>query len=96
MLLFTLVLAIGTVMLFGTVPALRATKVATGMHSVVTPTMTPRERGRGVLVAAQLALALMLLVCSGLFVRTLQNLRDFDRSRVRRFHRHSRWGGLRT
>ncbi len=78
-LLFTLVLAIGTVMLFGTVPALRATKVATGMHSVVTSTMTPRERGRGVLVAAQLALALMLLVCSGLFVRTLQNLRDFDR-----------------
>jgi predicted permease len=32
-----------------------------------------------VLVTAQLALALMLLVCSGLFVRTLQNLRGFDR-----------------
>jgi predicted permease len=78
-LLFTLVLAIGTVMLFGTVPALRATRVALGIQSVVTATTTPRRRGRGVLVTAQLALALMLLVCSGLFVRTLQNLRGFDR-----------------
>jgi putative ABC transport system permease protein len=79
MLLFTLGLAIGTVMLFGTLPALRATRVTLGIQSVVTATTTPRRRGRGVLVTAQLALALMLLVCSGLFVRTLQNLRGFDR-----------------
>ena len=78
-LLFTLGLAIGTVMLFGTLPALRATRVRLGIQSVVTATTTPRRRGRGVLVTAQLALALMLLVCSGLFVRTLQNLRGFDR-----------------
>ena len=78
-LLFTLVLALGTVMLFGTLPALRATRGTLGIQSVVTATATPQGRGRGVLVTAQLALALMLLVCSGLFVGTLRNLRGFDR-----------------
>jgi hypothetical protein len=78
-LLFPLTLAIGTVILFGTVPALRATRAAHGLQAVVTAVSTPRGHGRGVLVTAQLALALMLLVCSGLFMRTLQNLRGLDR-----------------
>jgi predicted permease len=38
----------------------------------------PRRTG-AVLVCGQLALTLLLLICSGLFVRTLQNLRTFDR-----------------
>ncbi len=78
-LMFTMVLAIATVMLFGTAPALGATRRPPGIGHGVGTSVTPRGRAGAVLVTAQLALTLLLLICSGLFVRTLQNLRDFDR-----------------
>jgi len=77
-LLFTMALAIATIVLFGTAPALGATRrpLAIG-HGI--GTTTPRGRAGAVLVSAQLALTLLVLVSAGLFVQTLQNLRAFDR-----------------
>jgi predicted permease len=73
---FTALVAIATAMLFGTAPALRATRVG--------PTEALKE-GRGVLgegrlslastlVVLQVALSLLLVVAAGLFVRTFSTL----------------------
>jgi predicted permease len=78
-LLFTMLLAITTVLLFGTLPALRASKSVMRLSHDIGARVTPRGRTSGVLVTAQLALSLLLLICSGLFVGTLQNLREIDR-----------------
>ncbi len=78
-LLFTMVLAITAALLFGTAPAFRATHRAVAVGTNIGARVTPRKRAEGVLVAVQLALSLFLLICSGLFVRSLQNLREFDR-----------------
>jgi putative ABC transport system permease protein len=86
---FTAAVAIGTAVLFGTFPALRATRVQ--------PNDAIKEQGRGVvgqsrfglgnvLVVVQVALSLILIVAAGLFLRTFASLasRDlgFDRERV--------------
>jgi putative ABC transport system permease protein len=86
---FTGVVAIGTAVLFGVVPALRAARVA--------PIDAMKEQGRGTssgrsvglagsLVMAQVALSLVLVVGAGLFVRTFSSLaaRDigFERDRA--------------
>ena len=90
MLAFTAAVAGATALLFGTVPALRASRVA--------PIEALKEQGRGTssgrgrvglagsLVVAQVALSLVLLVGAGLFVRTFAALaaRDlgFERDRA--------------
>jgi predicted permease len=89
MLGFTGAVAVGTALLFGIVPALRAARVA--------PIEAMREQGRGTssgrrvglagsLVMAQVALSLVLIVGAGLFVRTFVSLatRDvgFERDRA--------------
>ena len=86
---FTGAIAIGTAILFGTLPAIRAARVA--------PIDAMREQGRGTssgrrvglagtLVMAQVALSLVLLVGAGLFVRSFATLatRDvgFERDRA--------------
>jgi predicted permease len=74
---FTAAVAIATVMLFGTVPALRGTRVQPGEAL--------KEQGRSivgesrfglgsVLVIGQVALSLVLVVGAGLFVRTFASL----------------------
>jgi predicted permease len=73
---FTAVVAIATAILFGVVPALRASKVQ--------PNEALKEQGRGVvgerfalgnlLVVVQVALSVVLLVAAGLFVRTFSSL----------------------
>jgi predicted permease len=88
-LLFTSAVAIATAVLFGTLPALRATRVQ--------PNDAIKEHGRGVgghgrfllghaLVVVQVALSLMLVVAAGLFVQTFATLvtknLGFDRERV--------------
>ncbi len=78
---FTLVVSIATGLLFGLAPALRATR----------PELVPalkddgaaghgRERVllRKMLVVAQVALSLLLLVGAGLFARTLVNIQNLD------------------
>jgi len=79
---FTALLAVVTCLLFGLVPALRATHLApasairTGGRSVT----SGRERFslRRALVATQVALSLVLLVGALLFVRSLRNLLTTD------------------
>src|SRR5262249_7341067 len=77
MLLFTVGLATATTLLFGSVPALRSTRVA--------PSDAIKEQGRSIvgdsrfglgnwLVAAQVALSLVLIAGAGLFLRTFSTL----------------------
>ncbi len=69
---FTLLVAGGTALVFGLVPALKASRpnLITGLRSGARLTGGDRGgRGRGVLVSAELALALMLLVAAGLTIR---------------------------
>jgi len=86
---FTASVAIAVALLFGVVPALRASRTeptdAIREHSRT----TPGERGigfGGALVAGQVALCLVLVVAAGLFIRTFTTLATlnvgFDRDRV--------------
>lgn len=76
---FTASAAAGTGILFGIVPAFRAT--AAGPAAALKQTSGSggsRLRLIPFLVTLQVALSLVLLAGAGLFVRTLQNLRNFD------------------
>jgi len=79
-LLFTTMIALSTGILFGLVPALRAT--ATGPAAALKggSGIAPRTRTRllPALVVSQVALSLTLLIGAGLFVRTFQNLLERD------------------
>lgn len=80
-LLFTTAVAIGTAVLFGVAPALQVT--AAGPSPVLKQdarmkTSGPRLRSLPSLVSGQIALSLVLLICAGLFVRTLHNLQNVD------------------
>jgi putative ABC transport system permease protein len=82
-LLFTLVLAISTGLLFGMAPALTgvtrlknsATLIAGGVRSGVS---RGQKRARSLLVIAEIALALVLLTGAGLLIRTFWALRNVD------------------
>jgi predicted permease len=78
---FTGTIAVATAVIFGTAPALRATRVE--------PNEALKEKGRGqagdgrgalgsALVVAQVALSLMLIVAAGLFMRTFSTLAHLD------------------
>jgi predicted permease len=77
---FALGLSAVSGVLFGIVPALQASR------PVLVPTLrdgdrsgsTRGHRGRGVFVAAQLAMSVLLLIVAGLFVRTLQRVVNTD------------------
>jgi predicted permease len=78
---FTIVVSIFTGILFGIAPALRATRLD------LTPALKSKSRTGGnragsrlgnMLVIAQVALSLMLLIVAGLVVRSLQNLNRQD------------------
>lgn len=79
---FTAMLAVTTCLLFGLVPALRATHLgpAAVIHGGGRGTTAGRERFslRRALVATQVALSLVLLVGALLFVRSLRNLLAVD------------------
>jgi predicted permease len=81
-LLFTLIVAVATGLLFGVAPAAQTTKqnpvdaLKEGGHG---RTVGPRSRRmRGVLVVAEIALAFVLLVASGLLMRSFFKLLDID------------------
>ena len=78
---FTTLVAVGTAVIFGLAPAIRASRVA--------PNDALKEQGRAVsgdghrslggpLVVAQVALSLVLVVAAGLFVRTFTTLANRD------------------
>jgi predicted permease len=76
---FTGAVAIATAVIFGVVPALRATAAGLSPALKKDATMSgSRSRLLPFLVSAQVALSLVLLVGAGLFVRTLQNLQNLD------------------
>ena len=78
---FTATLAIVTGLLFGLAPAWRTTRQAQGAS------LMDRGRVRGardrrllsrVLIGGQVALSVMMLVCAGLFLRSLHNVRSIE------------------
>ena len=79
---FGIILAIGTSIVFGLVPALHGVRgdVAATIKEGGRGTGAPREgiALRSLFVVAELALALMLLVGAGLLMRTLANMRGVD------------------
>ena len=78
---FTTLLAVGTAIIFGTAPAVRATAAQpyAALQGSGRGTQTPRQRRAwSVLVAGEIALALLLLVGSGLLVRSFWNLLQVD------------------
>ena len=80
--LFTLVLAVVTTLLFGLLPALRASGLnltdALREGSQQATVGGGRQRLRGALVVAEVALAVILVVGAGLMVRTLSALGRID------------------
>lgn len=79
---FTAALAVGTCLLFGLMPSLKATNIAPSrvMNSASRSVTATRERFgmRRVLATVQVAMSLVLLVGALLFVRTLRNLMQVD------------------
>ena len=91
LLAFASSVALVTSVAFGLAPALRATRldIATALHGQHSTLDRHRMQFRHVLVAAQVALALVLLVTTGLFLRALQTAAGtdtgYDGRRVRVF-----------
>ncbi|HEX5423033.1 MAG TPA: ABC transporter permease [Candidatus Acidoferrales bacterium] len=78
---FTLALAVVSAVLFGLISAVKHTRsAAASLHSESRTASASRERhrARNVLVVAQVAMAVVLLVCAGLMIRTFQALRKVD------------------
>src|SRR5690348_9850055 len=75
-LIFALAIALFTGLLFGLFPVLKYVGPRSGLSesSRTLGTSRQRHRARSVLVAVQVALALVLLVCSGLMIRTFRVL----------------------
>ena len=78
---FTIAVTVATALLFGLAPALRATRVdlaAQFQGGTRTLGSGGRSRLSQTLMVVQIALSLVLLVSTGLFVRTLGNLQHVD------------------
>jgi predicted permease len=81
LLAFTCAVTICTALLFGTLPALRATRLQlvdslkSGRGASTAAGRTPLAK---ILVVSQVALSLVLMVCACLFLRTLVNLNHVD------------------
>ncbi|HEV2224617.1 MAG TPA: ABC transporter permease [Candidatus Acidoferrales bacterium] len=86
-LLFTLVIAMFTSLLFGLVPVFKYARAhaATGLREGGRTLSQGRERhrARNVLVTVQVALAFVLLICSGLMIRTFRALSEVNPGFVR-------------
>jgi predicted permease len=72
-LLFTLAVSLGAGLLFGLAPAFQA-----GRSTVSAGLKNRRVEVRGLLVAGQVGISLLLLIGAGLFLRTLVNLENVD------------------
>jgi predicted permease len=81
-LLFTLAVSVVAGLLFGAIPVLKYARDRIGLTlrggGRTATTSRERHRARSTLVVAQIALALVLLVSSGLMIRTFQALRDVN------------------
>ena len=79
-LLFSIVVALATGLLFGLAPALQGTRldVSSTLKDAAIVSGGNSARTRKILVTAQVALSFLLLVGAGLFARTLFNLKNFN------------------
>lgn len=80
-LVFTLAVALLCSLLFGSIPALKyaGTRVGTGLRESRTYSQgRERHRTRNTLVVIQVSLAFVLLICSGLMIRTFRALIHVD------------------
>jgi predicted permease len=79
---FTLVLSVLSGLFFGLIPALKyaGPGISTALRSAGRAASVSRERhrARNVLVVAQVAMALVLLVSAGLMIRTFRSLRSIE------------------
>jgi len=79
---FTLVVTLATAFVFGLVPALQGSRVSPGLTLKDEAGSLAGSQGhvrlRKTLVALQVTLSMLLLIGAGLFVRSLQNLRNVD------------------
>jgi predicted permease len=80
--LFAAAASLGTVLIFGLVPALRASNASPAqvmnMHASRSSGSRGAARFRGVLTTLQIAVSLVLLVLAGLFTRSLMNVSRQD------------------
>ncbi len=79
-LVFSFLVSVLTGAIFGLVPALQATRpsLVTALKDTAAQGGGRRSRMRSGLVVAQIALSLVLLICAGLVVRTLQQLQTMN------------------
>jgi predicted permease len=81
-LLFTLVASILTGLIFGLAPALQASRTDPAPAMKGEGALSGKHRGRarlrGALVVAQVSLSLILLICGGLFLRSLERARTLN------------------
>jgi predicted permease len=80
-LLFTIALSLLSGLFFGSIPAWRYSRRGATMSLGAGRTASAgreRHRSRNILVVAQVAMALVLLVCALLMIRTVQQLRSVD------------------
>jgi putative ABC transport system permease protein len=86
-LVFTLVVSVGAGLLFGAIPVFKYAGVGLGTTlragGRTASASKERHRARNTLVVAQVALALVLLVSSGLMIRTFQALKEVHPGFVR-------------
>ncbi len=75
---FTLVVTLATMLLFGLLPAWHSTR--TDVYPTLKGEAVPRRqfRLRQVSLVAQVAISLLLLLCAGLFLRSILRLRDVN------------------
>ena len=89
-LVFTVILSLLSGLLFGLIPALKyaGPRVSVALRSAGRTSSASRERhrARNVLVVAQVAMALVLLVSAGLMIRTFQALRTVEPGFTRAEH----------
>jgi putative ABC transport system permease protein len=78
-LLFVMLAAIVTGVLFGIVPAVQAaTPRLTEATRAASPAVTPNSRGRSALLAIEIAVSLILLVGAGLMIRSLMKMQSLE------------------
>lgn len=77
---FTLALTVLAAVAFGAIPLWRTAHLSASLHDGgrTSTASAGRHRARHILMAAQAAIALVLLVSSGLMIRSFQNLRRVD------------------
>jgi len=80
-LVFTMVLSILSGLFFGSIPAWKYSRRQANVNPGATRSVSgsrERNRSRNILVVAQVAMALVLLICAMLMIRTFQQLRMVD------------------